>query len=252
MGKSIEKVILITGASAGIGQSIARRAGQEGYSVAVNYNRNAEAAQSLCEELRQQGLSAIAVQADVSDEAAVVNMFEAVSSELGPITSLVNNAGIITPLSRLDEMDSERIKKVFDTNVLGCFLCAKYAVKAMSMRYGGKGGNIVNISSIGASLGSPNEFIDYAATKGAVDTLTIGLAKEVAEEGIRVNAVRPGIIETGMHVHTGDPNRPERIKPFIPMKRSGQPSEVAEAVLWLMSEHASYVTGALLDVSGGR
>jgi NAD(P)-dependent dehydrogenase (short-subunit alcohol dehydrogenase family) len=248
----MNKVLIVTGASGGIGAEIALLAGEYGYSICINYNNNESKALDIYKELKSKGYSVITVKADVSKESDVISMFAETKEKLGNVTALVNNAGIITPISKLESMNKARLQKVFDINVIGSFLCAKEAVKSMSLKNGGKGGGIVNISSIAATLGSPNEFIDYAATKGAIDTLTIGLAKEVAEEGIRVNAVRPGLIETEMHAHAGDPDRPEKLKEFIPLKRAGKSSEVANAVLWLLSDSASYVTGSLLDVSGGR
>jgi len=248
----MKKILLVTGASGGIGTEVVKLASTLGYAVCIHYRSNEEQANALCKELNDKGAQAMSIQADVSSEADVVSMFESITSELGPVSALVNNAGIIAPFSKLESIDAKRIEQLFRVNVSGSFLCAREAVKIMSRNNGGNGGAIVNISSVAASLGSPNEFIDYAATKGAIDTFTVGLAKEVAEEGIRVNAVRPGLIETVMHAHAGDPSRTERLKPFIPMKRAGRSEEIANAILWLLSDSASYVTGTLLDVSGGR
>jgi NAD(P)-dependent dehydrogenase (short-subunit alcohol dehydrogenase family) len=244
--------LLITGASSGIGAATARLAAARGYSVAVNFLRNESDAAALAGELRAAGGRAIAVQADVSIEADVVRLFQTVDRELGPLDGLVNNAATLEPQSRLDAMDAARLHRVFATNVYGAFLCAREAVRRMSTRHGGSGGAIVNISSGAARHGSPGEYIDYAASKAAVDTLTIGLAKEVAEEGIRVNCVRPGFIYTGIHAKGGEPGRVDRVKSLVPMQRGGQPEEVAAAVLFLLSQEASYITGAILDVAGGR
>jgi len=246
------KTILITGASRGIGAATARLAAERGYSVCVNYLKNAAAAELLVQEIETKGGSAVAVRADVSIESEVVSLFEEVDRAFGPLNALVNNAGIVEQQMRLDQMNEDRLRRIFGTNVTASFLCAREAVRRMSTRYGGKGGAIVNVSSMAAMLGAPGEYIDYAATKAAVDALTIGLAKEVANEGIRVNAVRPGIIQTDIHASGGEPNRVERVKDSIPMKRAGLPEEVARAVLWLVSDEASYCAGAFINVSGGR
>lgn len=246
------KVLLITGAGRGIGATTAVLAAERGYAVCVNYLRNADAAASVVKKITSQGGRAMAVAADVSVEADVVRLFQEVDQKLGPLTALVNNAGIVDRQSRVDEMSAARLQRMFAVNVTSSFLCAREAVRRMSTRNGGKGGAIVNVSSAASRIGGPGEYVDYAASKGAIDTMTIGLAKEVAEEGIRVNAVRPGIIHTDIHASGGEPNRVERVKASIPMKRGGQPIEVAYAILWLLSDEASYCTGAILDVAGGR
>ena len=246
------RVMLITGASRGIGAATARLAAAEGYALCLNYHRREDAAQQLLEELRNNGAQAIAVAADVADEAHVARMFEAVDAEFGRLDVLVNNAGMLERQMRLEEMDAARLMRVFAVNVTGSFLCAREAVKRMSTRHGGQGGAIVNVSSIAAKLGAPNEYIDYAAAKGAIDSMTLGLAKEVAGEGIRVNAVRPGVIRTEIHASGGEPGRVERVSASVPMGRGGEAEEVAEAILWLAGDKASYTSGALLDVSGGR
>ncbi|HZW20904.1 SDR family oxidoreductase [Noviherbaspirillum sp.] len=249
MGK---KVMLVTGGSRGIGAATARLAAARGYAVAINYLRNRAAADELVEEIRAQGGEALAVQADVAVEADIVRMFAEVDRALGPLQALVNNAGILERQARVDELDAARLARILATNVTGSFICAREAVRRMSTRRGGSGGAIVNLSSIAARLGAPGEYVDYAASKGAVDTLTVGLAKEVAEEGIRVNGVRPGVIYTEIHASGGEPGRVERVKDAVPMKRGGQAEEVAQAVLWLLSDEASYVTGTIVDVTGGR
>jgi len=246
------KVMLITGASRGIGAATARLAAAEGYALCLNYHQRQDAAQQLVKELQNAGTRAIAVAADVSDDAQVAKLFASIDAEFGRLDVLVNNAGMLERQMRLDEMDAARLMRVFAVNVTGSFLCAREAVKRMSTRYGGNGGAIINISSIAAKLGAPNEYIDYAAAKGAIDSMTLGLAKEVAAEGIRVNAVRPGVIRTEIHASGGEPGRVERVKASVPMGRGGEAKEVAEAILWLASEKASYTSGALLDVSGGR
>jgi NAD(P)-dependent dehydrogenase (short-subunit alcohol dehydrogenase family) len=246
-------IVIITGASRGIGAAVAKLAASAGYDVCVNYRTRANEAHALVTELtRAGGARAIAVQADVAVEADVVRLFESVDRELGPPVALVNNAGVLQRQMRVDEMTADRITQVFAANVLGAFLCCREAIRRMSTRHGGRGGAIVNVSSMASRLGSPNEYVDYAASKGALDTLTLGLAKEVAGEKIRVNAVRPGLIHTEMHAIGGEPDRIERLKSSVPLQRGGQPEEVAHAVLWLLSEQASFTTGAFIDVSGGK
>jgi NAD(P)-dependent dehydrogenase (short-subunit alcohol dehydrogenase family) len=246
------KAILITGASRGIGAATARLAAARGYAVCVNYRENAAAAREVVADIVTAGGHAIAVQADVSREADILAMFARVDAELGPLAALVNNTGVNDRQARLEAITAERLDRILATNVKGPFLCAREAVKRMSTRHGGKGGAIVNVSSASARIGSPGEYIDYAASKGALETMTIGLAKEVAEEGIRVNAVRPGHIYTDIHATGGEPGRVDRVKANVPMKRGGRPDEVAAAILWLLSDEASYVTGTILDVTGGR
>jgi NAD(P)-dependent dehydrogenase (short-subunit alcohol dehydrogenase family) len=245
-------VVIVTGGGRGIGAATARLAAERGYAVCVNYRSDAASALRVVADAKQAGVKAIAVQGDVAKEADVVRMFDAAAAELGPVTALVNNAGILERQCRLDEMEAARFERIFATNVTGAFLCAREAVRRMSTRHGGRGGAIVNVSSMASRLGSPGEYVDYAASKGAIDTLTIGLSKEVAEEGIRVNSVRPGVIHTGIHASGGEPGRVERVKGAVPMKRGGQPEEVARAILWLLSPEASYSTGTFIDVSGGR
>ncbi|MGA8262378.1 MAG: SDR family oxidoreductase [Arenicellales bacterium] len=248
----MNKILIVTGAGRGIGAATARLAAQSGYAVCVNYLRNEAAASTVVGEIAAAGGRAIAVPADVSREDEVVRLFEQVDDSLGPVTALVNNAGILERQTRVENMDAGRLGRVFAVNVFGSFLCAREAVRRMSTRHGGEGGAIVNVSSAASRLGSPNEYVDYAAAKGAVDTFTIGLAKEVAAEGIRVNAVRPGIIYTEIHASGGDPGRVDRVKTGVPMQRGGQPEEVARAILWLLSDDASYTTGAFVDIAGGR
>jgi NAD(P)-dependent dehydrogenase (short-subunit alcohol dehydrogenase family) len=245
-------VLIVTGASRGIGASTALLAARRGFAVCVNYLSEQTKAAEVVGAIQQENGRAIAVQADMSSEPDVVRLFETVDRELGRPSALVNNAATVERQSRLDSLDAARINRIFAINVTGAFLCCREAVRRMSTRYGGKGGAIVNVSSGAARVGSPGEYIEYAASKGAIDTLTIGLAKEVAEEGIRVNAVRPGFIYTDLHAKGGEPNRIERVKTLVPMQRGGQPEEVAGAILWLLSNEASYVTGAILDITGGR
>ena len=244
--------MLITGGSRGIGAATALQAAERGWAVAISYLGNASAAEAVVAQIRDKGGKALAVQADVGIDADVMRLFKTVDDQLGRLTSLVNNAGMLELQTRLDQMDLARWQRVFNANVFGSFLCAKQAVLRMSTRHGGEGGTIVNVSSAAARIGSPNEFIDYAAAKGAVDSMTIGRAKEVAAEGIRVNAVRPGLIYTDIHASAGEPGRVDRAKAGVPMRRGGSAAEVAEAIVWLASQQSSYVTGTLLDVTGGR
>ncbi len=244
--------MIVTGGGRGIGAATARLAAARGYAICVNYLRNAQAAKALEAEIANAGGRALAVAADVTREADVIRLFDTARETLGPLTALVNNAGILERQTRLDEMEAARFERVFATNITGAFLCAREAVRRMSTRHGGKGGGIVNVGSMASKLGSPGEYVDYAASKGAIDSLTIGLAKEVAEEGIRVNAVRPGVIYTQIHASGGEAGRVDRVKQAVPMKRGGQPEEVARAILWLLSDEASYSTGTFIDVSGGR
>lgn len=246
------KTMLITGASRGIGAATALLAAEKGFAVAVNYHRNREAAEAVVNEIRSKGGQASAFQADVSREDAIIRLFEEVDAGLGKLTSLINNAGILEPQCRLENVTWQRLQWVFEANTLGTFICCREAIKRMSPRYGGNGGTIVNVSSIAARTGAPFEYIDYAASKGAVNSLTMGLAKELAEENIRVNAVCPAFIHTDIHASGGEPDRIERIKETIPLKRGGLASEVAEAVLWLAGDQSSYSTGILIDVTGGR
>jgi NAD(P)-dependent dehydrogenase (short-subunit alcohol dehydrogenase family) len=247
----MDRVLVITGGGRGIGAATARLAAQRGYCVCVNYLRNREAADATVKAIEAAGGRAIAVGADVSVESDVMRLFEATDT-FGPLAGLVNNAGILEAQMRVEAMDAARIQRVFATNVVGAFMCAREAVRRLSTKHGGAGGAIVNVSSGASRLGSPGEYVDYAASKGAIDTLTIGLAREVAEEGIRVNAVRAGFIYTDIHASGGEPNRVERVKALVPMKRGGTAEEVASAIVWLLSGEASYTTGAFIDVTGGK
>ena len=248
----MDKVLLVTGGSRGIGAATARLAAAQGWAVAVNYTANSLAADEVVRAIRAAGGRALAVQGDVADEAQVLRMFETVDAKLGRLTGLVNNAGVVDVTARLDEMSVARWRRMFDINVIGSMLCAREAVRRMSTRHGGSGGAIVNLSSAASRLGSPGQYLDYAAAKGAIDAFTIGLAKEVAIEGIRVNAVRPGLIETEIHASGGLPDRVRDLSPQVPMQRGGTADEVAQAIVWLLSDAASYTTMSLLDVSGGR
>lgn len=251
-GKRVDEVLLVTGGSRGIGAATALLAARKGYAVAVNYTSNAGAAADVVRAIEAAGGKALAVHADVADEAQVLRMFELVDARLGRLTALVNNAGVVDVAARVDEMSVARFKRMFDINVIGSLLCAREAVRRMSTRHGGRGGSIVNVSSAAARLGAPGQYVDYAAAKGAIDTFTIGLAKEVAAEGIRVNAVRPGLIETDIHASGGLPNRVRDLAHQVPMQRGGSAEEVAQAIVWLLSPEASYTTMSLVDISGGR
>lgn len=248
----MSKLVLVTGASRGIGAATALLAARQGYTVAVNYSANSLAADDVARQIRQAGGQAMTLRADVSNEAQVVAMFEKIDAKFGRVTALVNNAGIVDQTARVDAMTLQRLQRMFEVNVFGSFLCAREAVKRMSTRYGGAGGSIVNVSSAAARLGSPGQYVDYASAKGAIDSFTLGLAREVADEGIRVNAVRPGIIDTGIHASGGLPDRAREVASQLPMRRAGSAEEVAEAIVWLLGDGASYSTGALLDVAGGR
>jgi NAD(P)-dependent dehydrogenase (short-subunit alcohol dehydrogenase family) len=243
----MNKVMLVTGGGRGIGAATARLAAERGYAVCVNYRKDADAAEKLARDIK-----GIAVQGDVASEQDVLRLFRTVDEKLGRVTVLVNNAGIVDRSSRVESMAAERIQRMLAVNVTGSFLCAREAIKRMSTRHGGKGGAIVNLSSAAARLGSPGDYVDYAASKGAIDTFTVGLAKEVGPEGIRVNAVRPGVVRTEIHAVSGDPARVDRIGAAAPLQRPGEAEEIARTIVWLASDEASYITGALLDVSGGR
>jgi NAD(P)-dependent dehydrogenase (short-subunit alcohol dehydrogenase family) len=247
-----EKIILITGGGRGIGAACALLAAKQGYKVCVNYRADGDAASKVISEIEADGGTALAIKADISSEAEVERMFALLDERFGRINALINNAGILSRQMRVEQMDAARINRIMTTNVTGSFLCAREAVRRMSTKHGGLGGGIVNISSRAAVLGSAGEYVDYAASKAALDALTIGLSKEVANEKIRVNGVRPGLIHTEMHASGGEPNRVDRLQSFVPMERGGEPVEVANAALWLLSDEASYTTGTFIDVSGGR
>jgi len=244
--------LIVTGASRGIGAAIARLAGQRGYSVAVNYSRGESEAKQIAAEITASGGRARAIHADVSQENQILELFRAAEHELGPIKALVNNAGVTGGFARVENLTAEAIESTFVVNVTGSILCSREAVRRMSTKRGGSGGAIVNISSIAARTGAAGEWVHYAASKGAIDTFTVGLAREVATEGIRVNAVKPGLVDTEIHAANGEPERLQRLMGTIPMNRPGQPNEIAEAVLWLLSPAASYVTGSILEIGGGR
>ncbi|MCZ8219524.1 MAG: SDR family oxidoreductase [Acidovorax sp.] len=248
----MDKIALITGASRGIGAATALRAARQGWAVAVNHQGNQAAADAVVQQIRATGGTALAVQADVADEAQVLAMFTTIDAQLGRITALVNNAGVVDTTQRVDEMSVARLRRMFDVNVIGSFVCAREAVRRMSTKHGGAGGSIVNVSSAASRLGSAHQYVDYAAAKGAIDTFTIGLAREVAAEGIRVNAVRPGLIETDIHASGGLPDRVRDLSHQVPMQRGGTAEEVAEAIVWLMSDASPYTTMSFLEVSGGR
>jgi NAD(P)-dependent dehydrogenase (short-subunit alcohol dehydrogenase family) len=248
----MNRTLLITGASRGIGAATAVMAAQRGWDVAVNYTRDATAAAAVAAQVRAAGRRAFTVQADVGDEAQVLAMFERFDREWGPLGGLVNNAGVVDVAARVDEMSRTRIERMFAINVFGSIYCAREAVKRMSSKHGGSGGSIVNLSSVASKLGSPAQYVDYAAAKGAIDVFTLGLAREVATEGVRVNAIRPGIIDTDIHASGGQPERARQLAPQIPMQRPGTADEIAAMVVWLLSEEASYTTGAVIDITGGR
>ena len=249
---STQRSVLVTGGSRGIGAATALACAQRGWAVAVNYTHDAAAAQAVVARMRAAGGTGQAFQADVSDEAQVLAMFAAIDKALPPLGALVNNAGVVDVQARVDVMSLPRLQRMFAINVFGSFMCAREAVKRMSSKHGGSGGCIVNLSSAAARIGSPGQYVDYAAAKGAIDVFTMGLAKEVATEGIRVNAVRPGIIETDIHASGGTPDRAKQMAPMVPMQRAGSAEEVAQAIVWLVSEESSYTTGAVIDVTGGR
>ena len=244
--------VLVTGGGRGIGAAACRLLAARGHAVAINYARDAAAAQALAARIQADGGRALVLQADVADAAQVSAMFARIDRELPPLSGLVNNAGVVDMPARVDEMDEARLQRMFAINVFGSFFCAREAVRRMSTRHGGRGGAIVNLSSAAARLGSPGQYVDYAAAKGAIDVFTVGLAKEVATEGIRVNAVRPGIIETDIHASGGLPERAKQMAPMVPMQRAGNADEVAQAIVWLLSEASSYTTGTIVDVTGGR
>ncbi|WP_306142508.1 SDR family oxidoreductase [Roseibium sp. MMSF_3412] len=246
-----DSVVIVTGGSRGIGASVSRKLARLGHTVVVNYTANKSAADTVVSEIEAEGGKAVAVQGDVGSESDILNLFKE-ADKLGRLAGLVNNAGVVDMSQRVDEMSVERLNRIFNINVVGSFLCAREAVRRMSTKHGGKGGGIVNLASAGSKLGSPAQYVDYAASKGAIDTMTVGLALEVADENIRVNAVRPGIIDTELHASGGLPDRVAQLEAKLPMKRAGTADEVADAILWLMSDQSSYTTGAILDVSGGR
>ena len=248
----MSEVMIVTGGSRGIGAATARIAAARGYDVCVNYRQDAAAAASVVADIEKAGRRAIAVAGDMSSEKDVVNLFETSDAQLGPLKVLINNAGIVGAQSRVEDYTLERLQQMFAINITGAFLCVREAVRRMSTRNGGTGGAIVNVSSAAARLGAPNEYVDYAASKGAMDSMTIGLSKEVAAEGIRVNAVRPGLIYTDIHASGGEPGRVERLKEGVPMQRGGEADEVARVILWLASDESSYTTGSLVECSGGR
>jgi NAD(P)-dependent dehydrogenase (short-subunit alcohol dehydrogenase family) len=248
----MNKVLLVTGGSRGIGAATALLAAKQGWAVAVNYTANSLAADEVVRQIRASGGQAMSVQADVAEEAQVLRMFEHIDAKMGRLSGLVNNAGVVDVAARVDEMSVARWKRMFDINVIGSLICAREAVRRMSTRHGGEGGSIVNVSSAAARLGAPGQYVDYAAAKGAIDAFTIGLSKEVAAEGIRVNAVRPGLIETDIHASGGLPNRVKDLQHLVPAQRGGSAMEVAEGIVWLLSDKASYTTMSLLDISGGR
>ncbi|ARJ40652.1 NAD(P)-dependent oxidoreductase [Pantoea alhagi] len=245
-------ITLITGGDRGIGRATALLLAQKGHTICIGYRSQQAQAEEVVALIRRDGGNAIAVQADIADEEQVIAMFQQVDRELGMLTGLVNNAGILKSQATIEQLDAQRIASIFATNVSGSFICAREAVKRMALRHGGQGGAIVNVSSAASRLGAPHEYVDYAASKGAIDTLTTGLSLEVAAQGIRVNAVRPGFIYTGMHADGGEPGRVDRVKESLPMKRGGQPEEVAQAIAWLLSDEASYITGSFLDMAGGK
>ena len=246
------RILLVTGGSRGIGAATAVHAARAGWDVAINYTRDAQAAEAVAGEVRALGSRALVVQADVADEAQVLAMFAAVDAALGPVTGLVNNAGVVDLPARVDEMSLQRLQRMWAINITGTFVCTREALKRMSRRHGGPGGAIVNLSSAAARLGAPNQYVDYAASKGAIDTFTLGLAREVAAEGVRVNGVRPGIIDTDIHASGGQPDRAAQMAPSVPLQRAGTSEEVAAAIVWLLSDEASYATGTIIDVTGGR
>ncbi|MGZ4591515.1 MAG: SDR family oxidoreductase [Actinomycetes bacterium] len=244
--------VVVTGGSRGIGAATALRLAERGHPVCISFVQQADAADAVVAACAAAGVDAIAVRADVSVEDDVVALFEAVDAELGPLAGLVNNAGVVDRQARVEDITTQRLERMFAVNVTGSFLCAREAVRRMSTRRGGAGGAVVNVSSRAAVLGAPGEYVDYAAAKAAVDAMTLGLAREVADEGIRVNAVRPGLIATDIHAEGGEPGRPDRLAPTVPMRRPGQPEEVAAAIVWLLGDEATYVTGTFIDVAGGR